>query len=130
MMPLERIHVLVIDDDERERRFLRDALEVWGAIVTATAAGHAAHVALRADVIVYDLETVEAAGEALVEQLWRAHLQNAPVPTVTLLPSGRSLAGSALEAELYRRLTKPINASDLQMTVWELTRTSSSTEAP
>ena len=128
MMPLERIHVLVLDDDERERRFLRDALESWGAIVTASAAVEAAHVALRADVIVYDLETMEAAGDAVVQELWRAQLQNAPVPTVTLLPSGRSLAGRALQTELYRRLTKPVNATDLQMTVSVLTRTSPSTE--
>ena len=123
-MPFAGIHVLVIDDDQRERQFVRDALECWGAIVTATTADGAARVGLIADVIVCDLETMEDAGEAVVGRLWRAHIQRArPVPTVTLVPPERPLASSALEADLYRRLTKPLDASELQMTVWQLTRT-------
>jgi CheY-like chemotaxis protein len=128
-MPFAGIHVLVIHDDQRERQFVRDALECWGAIVTATTADGAARVGLIADVIVCDLETMEDAGETVVERLWRAHIEHARrVPTVTLVPRERPLAGSALEADLYRRLTKPLDASELQMTVWQLTRTPAPTE--
>jgi len=62
MAELRGIHVLVIDDDQLARHFLRSVLEFSGAIVTAAGTADALRAALIADVIVCDLASAEAAG--------------------------------------------------------------------
>lgn len=66
MPELRGIHVLVIDDDQLARHFLRSVLEFSGAIVTAAGAADALRAALIADVIVCDLASAEAAGAEFI----------------------------------------------------------------
>lgn len=120
---LQDVHVLVIDDDERERHFLRAALEVWGALVTATTATEASGAALAADVIVCDLESAEAAPPGLLDRLVRAHApRGRSVATIALVQAALHPASTALAAGFHRHLTKPVRGDELRALVHELTR--------
>ena len=72
---LQGIHVLVIDDDQLSRHFLRSVLEVSGAIVTAAGTADALRAALIADVLVCDLASAEAAGHDFMTQLQELHVR-------------------------------------------------------
>jgi len=89
-MPEHRgIHVLVIDDDQLARHFLRSALEFSGAIVTAAGAADALRAALIADVVVCDLASAEAAGAEFISQLQHLHVRlGRTVPAIALIPAG------------------------------------------
>jgi DNA-binding response OmpR family regulator len=96
--------------------FVAAALRAWGAQVTATDAAESAGVALAADVIVCDLETVEAAGAGLLEGLFRAHsLGDRRVLSVVLVPVRGALSG--LAARFHRHITKPVTGDELRATV-------------
>ena len=114
--PLSGIHVLIVDDDPRERLFVAAALRAWGAQITATDAAEAGGVPLGADVIVCDLETVEEAGAGFLEGLFRAHSHGGPsVPSLALVPVRGALSG--LAARFHRHITKPITGDELRETV-------------
>jgi CheY-like chemotaxis protein len=122
VQPLAGIHVLVIDDDERERFFLRAALQAWGALVTAASASEAAGAVLAADVIICDLPTAEAAGPGFLAQLLRAHSRagRRGVPMIAVLPANARGAPSGVAAQFHRFITKPVSGDELRAMVREL----------
>jgi len=121
-MELRGIHVLVIDDDQLTRHFLRSVLEFSGAIVTAAGADDAIRAALIADVIVCDLASAEMAGSEFLAQLQHLHVRlGRTVPTIALVPTGtRSARVRAAGFQVY--LTKPVDGEELRAAVLEWVR--------
>ena len=120
---LDGIHVLVIDDDERSRRFLRTALESGGALVSATTGAEAAGAALMADVVVCDLATAEAAGQGFLDRLAVRHTaRGRRVPAIALRPPGVRLVTQPRIPSFDRYLLKPVGGDELRIVVWELVR--------
>lgn len=126
VQPLVGIHVLVIDDDERERFFMRAALRAWGALVTAASVSEARGAVLAADVIVCDVPTAEAAGPDFVEWLFRTHSRagRRGVPMIAVLPaSGRgaeSGVAARFAARSHRFISKPVIGDELRLMVRDL----------
>jgi CheY-like chemotaxis protein len=122
MEELRGIHVLVIDDDQLARHFLRSVLEFSGAIVTATGAADALRAALIADVIVCDLASVEAAGSEFIAQLQQLHVRlGRTVPAIALVPSGARSARVRV-AGFQMHLMKPVDGDELRAAVLEMAR--------
>ncbi len=119
---LQGIHVLVIDNDQIARHFLRSVLEFSGAIVTAAAAADAIRAALIADIIVCDLVSAEMAGTEFLSQLQHLHVRlGRTVPAIALVPIGtRSARVRASGFQMY--LTKPVDGDELRAAVLELAR--------
>jgi CheY-like chemotaxis protein len=113
------IHVLVIDDDQLSRHFLRSVLEFSGAIVTAAGTADALRAALIADVIICDLASAEAAGREFIAQLQQLHLRlGRSVPAIALMPAGaRGARVRAAGFQMY--LTRPIDSDELRAAVLE-----------
>ena len=82
---LRGIHVLLIDNDQPERNFIRTVLESSGAVVTVASTADALRAALIADVIVCDLASAEMAGSEFLSQLCRAAGLSAPARGVYAL---------------------------------------------
>ena len=122
MSELRGIHVLVIDDDQLARHFLRSVLEFSGAIVTAAAAADALRAALIADVIVCDLASAEAAGEEFLSQLQQLHVRlGRSVPAIALIPAGaRGVRARAAGFQMH--LMKPVDGDELRAAVLEMAR--------
>jgi CheY-like chemotaxis protein len=114
---LRGIHVLLIDDDQFARRFLRSVLELSGAIITATNAVDAIRVALIADVIVCDLASAESADGEFLERLRHLHVrQGRRVPAIALV--ARGLRDARVRAPGFQRyLAKPVDGDDLRAAV-------------
>jgi CheY-like chemotaxis protein len=122
MAELRGIHVLVIDDDQLARHFLRSVLEFSGAIVTATGAADALRAALIADVIVCDLASVEAAGSEFIAQLQQLHVRlGRTVPAIALVPAGARSA-RVRAAGFQMHLMKPVDGDELRAAVLEMAR--------
>jgi CheY-like chemotaxis protein len=122
MAELKGIHVLVIDDDQLARHFLRSVLEYSGAIVTATGAADALRAALIADVIVCDLASVEAAGSEFIAQLQQLHVRlGRTVPAIALVPAGARSA-RVRAAGFQMHLMKPVDGDELRAAVLEMAR--------
>jgi CheY-like chemotaxis protein len=119
---LQGIHVLVIDDDQLARHFLRSVLEFSGAIVTAAGTADALRAALIADVIVCDLESAEAAGSEFFSQLQHLHVRlGRMVPAIALVPAGAR--GARMRAAGFQmHLMKPVDGDELRAAVLEMTR--------
>lgn len=122
MPELRGIHVLVIDDDQLARHFLRSVLEFSGAIVTAAGPADALRAALIADVIVCDLASAEAAGAEFISQLQHLHVRlGRTVPAIALIPAGtRGARVRAAGFQMY--LMKPIDGNELRAAVLEMAR--------
>ena len=122
MSELRGIHVLVIDDDQLARHFLRSVLEFSGAIVTAAGAADALRAALIADVIVCDLASAEAAGSEFLTELQQLHVRlGRSVPAIALLPAGAR--GARLRAAGFQmHLVKPVDGDELRAAVLEMAR--------
>src|SRR6266850_282945 len=88
---LQGIHVLVIDNDQLARHFLRSVLEFSGALVSA-----------------------EMAGTEFLSQLQHLHVRlGRTVPAIALVPIGaRSARVRASGFQMY--LTKPVDGDELR----------------
>jgi len=119
---LRGVHVLVIDDDQLARHFLRSVLELSGAIVTAAGSADAIRAALVADVIVCDLTSAEMAGHEFLSELQQLHVRlGRPVPAIALVSTGtRSQRVRAAGFRMY--LIKPVDGDQLRATVLEASR--------
>lgn len=119
---LRGIHVLVIDDEQLARHFLRSVLEFSGAIVTAAGTADALRAALIADVIVCDLASAEAAGGDFLAQLQQLHVRlGRSVPAIALLPAGaRGARGRAVGFQMC--MMKPVDGDELRAAVLEMAR--------
>jgi CheY-like chemotaxis protein len=114
---LRGIHVLVIDDDQLARHFLRSVLEFSGAIVTAAGTADALRAALIADVIVCDLASAEAAGNEFLQQL---HVRlGRSVPAIALVPAG-ARGPRVRAAGFHMHLMKPVDGDELRAAVLEM----------
>ncbi len=119
---LRGIHVLVIDDDQLARHFLRSVLEFSGAIVTAAGTADALRAALIADVIVCDLASAEAAGVEFLSQLQQLHVRlGRSVPAIALVPAGTRSA-RVRAAGFQIQLMKPVDGDELRAAVLEMAR--------
>ncbi len=117
MADLRGIHVVVIDDDQLARHFLRSVLESSGAVVTATNAADAFRAALVADVIVCDLTSAEMAGSEFLAQLQQLHARvGRTVPVIAIAPSGTRSA-RVRAAGFQSFLVKPVDADELRTAV-------------
>ena len=115
--------MLVVDDDERSRRFLRTALETGGALVTATSGAEAGGAALMADVVVCDLSTAEALGQVFLDRLAARHtVRGQRVRAIALRPPGVRLGTQPRLPSFDRYLIKPVGGDELRIVVWELVR--------
>ena len=112
--------MLVIDDDQLARHFLRSVVEFSGAIVTAAATADALRAALIADVIVCDLASAEAAGTEFIGQLQQLHVRlGRTVPAIALVPAGtRSARVHAAGFQMH--LMKPVDGDALRAAVREM----------
>jgi CheY-like chemotaxis protein len=119
---LRGIHVLVIDDDQLARHFLRSVLEFSGAIVTAAGTADALRAALIADVIVCDLISAETAGGEFLAQLQQLHVRlGRTVPSIALVPAGvRNARMRAAGFQMH--LMKPVDGDELRAAVLEMAR--------
>ncbi len=122
MTELHGIHVLVIDDDQLARHFLRSVLEFSGAIVTASGTADALRAALIADVIVCDLASAEVAGREFIAQLQQLHVRlGRSVPAIALVPAGTR--GARVRASGFQmHLMKPVDGDELRAAVLEMAR--------
>jgi CheY-like chemotaxis protein len=119
---LQGIHVLVIDDDQTTRHFLRLVLEFSGAIVTAAGTADAMRTALIADVVVCDFRSAETAGKDFLSQLQQLHVRvGRAVPVVALVPAG-TRGKRVREAGFHAYLTKPVDGDELRAAVLSATR--------
>ena len=122
MAELRGIHVLVIDDDQLSRHFLRSVLEFSGAIVTAVTTADAIRAALLADVIVCDFESAEAAGSEFLSQLQQLHIRlGRTVPAIAMVPIGMQ-ASRVRAAGFMMSVMKPVDPDELRAMVREATR--------
>jgi two-component system, chemotaxis family, CheB/CheR fusion protein len=116
---LRGIHVLVIEDDQFARHFLRSVLEVSGALVTAARADDAIRAALIADVIVCNFTSAETAGSEFLSQLRHLHVRlGRTVPAIALV-SADTKSPSVRAAGFQIHLTKPIDGDELRAAVLE-----------
>lgn len=117
MTELKGIHVVVIDDDQLARHFLRSVLEFSGAIVTATSAADAIRAALIADIVVCDLTSAEMAGREFLAQLHQLPVRaGRAVPVIAVVPAGTTSA-RVKAAGFQSYLTKPVDGDELRTAV-------------
>ncbi len=118
---LRGLHVLVVDDNETNRKILREQLRSWGAEATCVASGAEGIEALAArhgaqnafQLIIMDMQMPDLDGEQAT-QLIRADERFTEVPIVLLSSIGARFS----EEELQRKgfavgLTKPVRQSAL-----------------
>lgn len=120
---LQGIHVLLVEDDDSALHVLQRALALWGAVVSIATGASALGAAVRADVILVDLATAEAAGDEFLVQLQRRHSRpNRRVPIIGLAPLGMAIRATLRAAGVERYLLKPVDTDRLRATVLELAR--------
>jgi len=111
---LRGIHVLLIDNDQPERNFIRTVLELSGAIVAGAGTADAPRVALSADVIVCDLASAEMAGSEFLSQL-RYHFRlDRMVPAIALVPAGARSDRVRKAGAFQMFVTKPVDVGELR----------------
>jgi CheY-like chemotaxis protein len=120
---LDGIHVLVIDFDDHVLGAVRRLLEPSGAFVTTTPAARANEVTLLADVIVCDLELVEAAGSRFLETLRLKHTRRGrPAPALAFVTGGTPPGPRVQAAGFDDYVTKPIDSYAFRRAIQELAR--------
>lgn len=118
---LDGVHVLVIDFDADVRALVTAVLEPLGALVTATTAAGAADTIIVADVILCDLELVEATGHVFLAGLRTKHQQRCrPAPALAFVTGGRPTEARVRAAGFQRYIMKPIQADELRRAVSQM----------
>jgi CheY-like chemotaxis protein len=119
---LQGIHVLVIDCDADVRATVRAGLEPFGALVTTTTAAGTAEATLIADVILCDLEMVEAAGPMFLAALrTKHHSRGRPAPALAFVTAEPLTDARVRAAGFQGYVTRPIRVDELRMAVWQST---------
>jgi CheY-like chemotaxis protein len=120
---LDGIHVLVIDFDDHALGAVRRMLEPFGAFVTTTTAARVNEVTLLADVVVCDLELVEAAGTGFLEALRVRHTRRGrPAPALAFVTGGAPPGPRVQRAGFDAYVTKRIDTSAFRRAIRELAR--------
>ncbi len=115
-LPLEGKRVLIVDDNETNRRILTRQIQSWGMLSSATDSGHEALQWIRwgqpFDVAILDMQMPEMDGITLAREI-RAH-RSAQVLPLMLLTSVGGLRGVDMqEVAFAASLTKPVKPSNL-----------------
>ena len=120
---LAGVHVLAVEDLPDARELLELALERSGATVTSAGSAAAALTVVQQaapDVLVCDIGLPDVDGYAFVRE-WRARAATRDRPAIALTAYGRDIdRRRALEAGFDRHLTKPVDPTQLLITVAEL----------
>ncbi|MBB4658485.1 response regulator [Parvularcula dongshanensis] len=111
------VRVLVVDDNEVNRRILREQLTTWGAEVVAAPSGPEALSVLRGmgasppDLIVTDYQMPGMNGEAFAEAV-KARPESADVPIIMLSSVNEAQSASSREQKRFAAwLVKPIRTT-------------------
>ena len=122
---LDRVRVLVVDDEPDARQLVRRVLEGAEAHVTTAASANEAIRALEAagfDLLICDLGMPEVDGYALIQKL-RQEGPHAAIPAVALTAYARGEEQTrALECGFQLHIAKPFEPADLLKAVSNLTR--------
>lgn len=115
---LTGIHVLIVEDNDHVRDFLRQVLELGGALTTATSVADALSVALAADVIVCESALVYSPeGRDLLGQLQHLHVRHGrDAPAIILFPPGTTAAAAQAAGYPYY-LGRPVDGDRLRRLV-------------
>jgi PAS domain S-box-containing protein len=126
-MPLNGLHVLVVDDDGDTRDFLMAALQEGGAQVTSATSVEEARASLQQyhpDVLISDIGMPEADGYELIHQV-----RTSPSPEIAKIPALALTAYAreedskkALDAGFGMHLPKPVEPAQLISVVAQLAR--------
>ena len=115
---LDGLHILVIDFDTDVRALVAAVLEPLGALVTATTAAGAADTIIVADVILCDLELVEATGHVFLAGLRSKHQQRGrPAPALAFTTGGRPTEARVRAAGFQHYIVKPLQPDELRRAV-------------
>ena len=117
---LEGIHVLVLDFDADVCALVRTVLEPLGVLVTITTAAGAAATTIVADLILCDLELVEAAGHVFLTALRAQHQRcGRPAPAIAFVTGGTPTDARVRAAGFQAYIKKPIEPHGLRMAIWQ-----------
>jgi CheY-like chemotaxis protein len=119
---LDGVHVLVIDFDADVREMVRSVLEPLGALVTTTTAAGAATTPIVADLILCDLELVEATGHVFLAGLRTKHQHRGrPAAALAFVTGGRPTDARVRAAGFQQFILKPIQPEELRRAILALT---------
>lgn len=121
---LDRLHVLLVEDNEDGREMLRDLLKLWGHQVGEAAEGEAGLAYIREhapDVALIDIGLPEMNGYDLVRKL-RSEQERPSTLLVALTGFGQeSDRQLAIEAGFDEHMVKPVNLEQLSKTLAKAT---------
>ena len=124
-LPLDRLRVLIVDDEADTRELLVAALQTYGAIVTAAASVQAAIAILprsHSDVLVSDIGMPDEDGYSLIRQVRLLPADqggNIPAIALTAYASAEDQA-KALSAGFQAHLAKPVEPENLAAAIARL----------
>ncbi len=125
--PLQKLRILIVDDEADTRELIAFALEQNGATVTVVGSAIEALSALQQslpDVLVSDIGMPKIDGYMLIKQL-RAMSpeQGGQIPAIALTAyAGEMNQQQALEAGFQKHLAKPVELDELVKTIVELSQ--------
>ena len=117
-MRLQGCSIVIADDDEPIRDWLRDVLELEGASIRLAASGKEALASIEADepdVVICDVRMPLLDGMAVLQQL-RAKGVDMPVLMITAQPSSTKTI-EAMQLGAYDYISKPFDADEILHTV-------------
>jgi CheY-like chemotaxis protein len=127
MKPLDKVRVLVVDDDEDSRELIRVALELYGAVATCVAGASEGLAEIQRsvpNVVVSDLSMPGEDGHAFlrkVRALPRDRGGRIPAVALTAMTSRESRMASR-DAGFHYHLDKPVDTEKLVEIVQSLVR--------
>jgi DNA-binding NtrC family response regulator len=110
--------ILIVEDDEKSARFLREALEIYGYNVTVADNGKSGLQIYEADpfpLIISDLEMPVMGGRELISRL--VTVNTPPVVIVQTAHNEVSMVTDIMRLGVYDYLVKPVNINDLILKV-------------
>ncbi len=124
-IPLAGLKVLVVDDDKDSRDFITFVLQDEGAKVQSVSSAIAALEVLAQssmDLLISDIGMPEMDGYMLIEQVrTRLPLEQRQIPAIALTAyAGELNERQVLEAGFHKHLSKPIDPTELLMTLADL----------
>ena len=115
---LEDVRILLVEDDDDIRDFLRNVLTARGAVLTAVDGTRAAIAALEAetpDIVVSDISMPGEDGHALMRRVRALPLtRGGRIPAIALTAlDSREARKASRDAGFHYHLTKPVDADKL-----------------
>ena len=124
---LEDVRILLVEDDDDIREFLRNVLSARGAVLTAVNGTRAAIAALAAetpDIVISDISMPGEDGHALLRRVRALPLtRGGRIPAIALTAlDSREARKASRAAGFHYHLTKPVDADKLVEIVADLVR--------